>query len=196
LPSPGGVGQALPLQASREWGLTMVKVLMPKGSDTMTEGKVLKWVKKEGDQISAGDAVVEIETDKVDMEVEAMGGGVLRKILVQSGKVVPVGELLALIGKPDEDISALLKGEGAAATPAQARDWAVAAGDDYELLFAVPPERFAGLHAAADRLNLTLTAIGELSSGAGVTWSLNGEHFVPSAGGFDHFARASTQITV
>jgi pyruvate dehydrogenase E2 component (dihydrolipoamide acetyltransferase) len=96
----------------------MVKVLMPKGSDTMTEGKVLKWVKKEGDQVSPGDAVVEIETDKVDMEVEAMGGGVLRKILVQSGKVVPVGELLALIGKPDEDISALLKGEGAAATPA------------------------------------------------------------------------------
>ena len=93
----------------------MVKVLMPKGSDTMTEGKVLKWVKKEGDQISAGDAVVEIETDKVDMEVEAMGGGVLRKILVESGKVVPVGELLALIGKPDEDISALLKGDGAAA---------------------------------------------------------------------------------
>jgi len=120
LPSPGGVGQALPLQASRQWGLTMVKVLMPKGSDTMTEGKVLKWVKKEGDQVSAGDAVVEIETDKVDMEVEAMGGGVLRKILVQSGKVVPVGELLALIAKPDEDISALLKGEGAAATPAPA----------------------------------------------------------------------------
>jgi len=98
----------------------MVKVLMPKGSDTMTEGKVLKWVKKEGDQVSAGDAVVEIETDKVDMEVEAMGAGVLRKILVQSGNSVPVGELLALIGKPDEDISALLKGEGAAATPAPA----------------------------------------------------------------------------
>ncbi len=98
----------------------MVKVLMPKGSDTMTEGKVLKWVKKEGDQVSAGDAVVEIETDKVDMEVEAMGGGVLRKILVQSGNSVPVGELLALIAKPDEDISALLKGESAVATPAPA----------------------------------------------------------------------------
>jgi pyruvate dehydrogenase E2 component (dihydrolipoamide acetyltransferase) len=91
----------------------MVKVLMPKGSDTMTEGKVLKWVKKEGDQVSAGDAVVEIETDKVDMEVEAMGGGVLRKIFVQSGNSVPVGELLAVIGKPDEDISALVKGENA-----------------------------------------------------------------------------------
>jgi len=98
----------------------MVKILMPKGSDTMTEGKVLKWIKNEGDQISAGDTVVEIETDKVDMEVEAMGGGVLRKILVQSGKVVPVGELLALIGKPDEDISALLKAGSAAASPAPA----------------------------------------------------------------------------
>jgi pyruvate dehydrogenase E2 component (dihydrolipoamide acetyltransferase) len=92
----------------------MVKVLMPKGSDTMTEGKVLKWVRKEGDQVSTGETVVEIETDKVDMEVEAMGSGVLRKILVSAGKVVPVGELLALIAKPDEDISSLLKGEGAA----------------------------------------------------------------------------------
>jgi pyruvate dehydrogenase E2 component (dihydrolipoamide acetyltransferase) len=87
---------------------------MPKGSDTMTEGKVLKWVKKEGDQVSTGETVVEIETDKVDMEVEAMGSGVLRKILVQAGKVVPVGELLALIAKPNEDISSLVKGEGAA----------------------------------------------------------------------------------
>ena len=77
------------------------KVMMPKGSDTMTEGKVLKWLKKEGDPVSTGDTVVEIETDKVDMEVEAMGGGVLRKILVQPGKVVPVGALLAVIGKPD-----------------------------------------------------------------------------------------------
>jgi pyruvate dehydrogenase E2 component (dihydrolipoamide acetyltransferase) len=91
-----------------------VKILMPKGSDTMTEGKVLKWFKKEGDQISTGETAVEIETDKVDMEVEAMGSGVLRKILVQAGKVVPVGELLALIAKPDEDISSLVKGEGAA----------------------------------------------------------------------------------
>lgn len=93
-----------------------VKVLMPKGSDTMTEGKVLKWLKKEGDQVSTGETVVEIETDKVDMEVEAMGSGVLRKILVQAGKVVPVGELLSVIAKPDEDISSLLKGEGAAGT--------------------------------------------------------------------------------
>jgi pyruvate dehydrogenase E2 component (dihydrolipoamide acetyltransferase) len=98
-----------------------VKVMMPKGSDTMTEGKVLKWLKKEGDTISTGDTVVEIETDKVDMEVEAMGGGVLRKVLVEVGKVVPVGELLAVIAKPDEDISALVKTDGhAPSAPAAA----------------------------------------------------------------------------
>jgi len=91
-----------------------VKVLMPKGSDTMTEGKVLKWLKKEGDTISTGDTLLEIETDKVDMEVDALGGGVLRKVLVDAGKVVPVGALIAVIAKPEEDISALLKGDGAA----------------------------------------------------------------------------------
>jgi pyruvate dehydrogenase E2 component (dihydrolipoamide acetyltransferase) len=94
-----------------------VKVMMPKGSDTMTEGKVLKWLKKEGDAISTGDTVVEIETDKVNMEVEAMGSGVLRKILVATDKVVPVGELLAVIAKADEDISPLIKGNGAASAP-------------------------------------------------------------------------------
>jgi pyruvate dehydrogenase E2 component (dihydrolipoyllysine-residue acetyltransferase) len=86
------------------------RVLMPKGSDTMTEGKVLKWIKQEGDLVSNGDTVVEIETDKVDMEVESMGEGTLRKILVKEGEVVPVGQLLAVIGAPDENISAMLDG--------------------------------------------------------------------------------------
>src|SRR5208283_3726982 len=99
-----------------------VKVMMPKGSDTMTEGKVLKWLKKEGDAISTGDTVVEIETDKVNMEVEAMGSGVLRKILVAPEKVVPVGELLAVIGKADEDISALVKPNGAASGGARSQE--------------------------------------------------------------------------
>jgi len=99
-----------------------VKVMMPKGSDTMTEGKVLKWLKKEGDAISTGDAVVEIETDKVNMEVEAMGSGVLRKVLVAPNKVVPVGELLAVIGKADEDISALVKTDGAGAAGVRSQE--------------------------------------------------------------------------
>ena len=72
----------------------------------------------------------------------------------------------------------------------QARDWALAGGDDYELLFAVPANRFTALQGAADQLNLTLTPIGELHAGAGVTWSLDGEHFTPSVSGYDHFGRA------
>ena len=78
----------------------------------------------------------------------------------------------------------------------QARDWALAGGDDYELLFAVPANRFTELQGAANQLNLTLTPIGELHAGAGVTWSLNGEDFAPAVSGYDHFAQASTQITV
>jgi thiamine-monophosphate kinase len=70
----------------------------------------------------------------------------------------------------------------------QARDWALAAGDDYELLLAVPPPRYAILEAAAARLNLRLTAVGELRMGHGVTWSLNGKDFAPESTGFDHFA--------
>jgi thiamine-monophosphate kinase len=84
----------------------------------------------------------------------------------------------------------------AAVAPEQARDWALSAGDDYELLLAVPAARFAELKAAAARLNLTLTAIGELRRGRGVTWSLNGKDFEPASSGFDHFAQGSTQITV
>ncbi|MEA3196996.1 MAG: thiamine-monophosphate kinase [Gammaproteobacteria bacterium] len=84
----------------------------------------------------------------------------------------------------------------AAVPAAQARDWALAAGDDYELLLAVPAQRLAELEAAASRLNLSLAVVGDLRSGSGVTWSLNGREFVPGVRGWDHFAQASTQITV
>jgi thiamine-monophosphate kinase len=76
----------------------------------------------------------------------------------------------------------------ATASAAVALDWALTAGDDYELLLAVPATRYAELQAAAARLNLMLTAIGELRSGSGVTWSLNGRDFLPASRGYDHFA--------
>jgi thiamine-monophosphate kinase len=69
----------------------------------------------------------------------------------------------------------------------QARSWALGAGDDYELLVAVPPARFGSLAASAARLNLRLTAIGELRRENGVAWTLNGVQFTPSEPGFDHF---------
>jgi thiamine-monophosphate kinase len=70
---------------------------------------------------------------------------------------------------------------------AQARDWALAAGDDYELLLAVSPQQVDRLVDAARELNLTLTAIGELGRGNGVTWEQEGVPFHAPAGGYDHF---------
>jgi thiamine-monophosphate kinase len=84
----------------------------------------------------------------------------------------------------------------AAVPMARALEWALSAGDDYELLLSVPPARYRELEAAAAQLNLTLTTVGEMRSGNGVTWSLNGRDFQPACQGFDHFAQASTQITV
>jgi thiamine-monophosphate kinase len=69
----------------------------------------------------------------------------------------------------------------------QSRDWALAGGDDYELLLAVSPENLPVLKRLAAQLNLTLTQIGELRAGAGVTWSLNGSDFALKLSGYDHF---------
>jgi thiamine-monophosphate kinase len=78
----------------------------------------------------------------------------------------------------------------------KAREWALGAGDDYELLLAVPPDRFPGLAARAAQLNLRLTAIGELCRGNTMTWTLHGAEIDPKIQGYDHFRGASTQITV
>jgi len=85
------------------------QVIMPKLSDAMVEGRVLQWVKKEGDRVQGGDVLASIETDKAEIELEAFGSGVLRKVLVGDGQTVPVGQLIAVIAEPEEDISALLR---------------------------------------------------------------------------------------
>ncbi|MEE9591507.1 MAG: biotin/lipoyl-containing protein, partial [Thermodesulfobacteriota bacterium] len=85
------------------------KVVMPKLSDTMEEGILIKWLKKEGDHVTSGDSLAEVETDKAVLELEAYGTGVLRKILVEEDQTIPVGELIAVIAKEDEDISNILK---------------------------------------------------------------------------------------
>ena len=85
------------------------QVVMPKMSDTMEEGVVVKWLKREGDRVAAGDALAEIETDKAVLELEATTPGVLRTILAQEDSKVPVGQLMAVISAEDEDISALVE---------------------------------------------------------------------------------------
>jgi pyruvate dehydrogenase E2 component (dihydrolipoamide acetyltransferase) len=86
------------------------QVIMPKLSDAMTEGRVIQWLKKEGDRVQGGDVVASIETDKAEIELEAFGSGVLRKILVGDGQTVPVGQLIGVIAEPDEDISGMVGG--------------------------------------------------------------------------------------
>src|SRR5216110_747794 len=85
------------------------QVIMPKLSPTMEEGQVSRWLKKEGDKVSMGEPLAEIDTDKATMEMQALSEGVLRKILVNEGESAPLGQPIAIIGEPDEDISELLK---------------------------------------------------------------------------------------
>ena len=88
--------------------MAISKVVMPKLSEAMESGKIIKWLKREGDRVQGGDILAEVETDKADVEMEAFGAGVLRKILVPAGENAPVGTLIAVIAEPADDISALL----------------------------------------------------------------------------------------
>lgn len=97
------------------------RVVMPKLTDTMEEGVLLEWKKREGDPVQAGEALAEIETDKAIMDLEAFASGILRKILVQNGETVESGKLLGVIGEADEDITEALSDTimSAAATSAK-----------------------------------------------------------------------------
>jgi pyruvate dehydrogenase E2 component (dihydrolipoamide acetyltransferase) len=94
----------------RKEGAMANPVVMPKMSDTMEEGVVVKWLKREGDRVASGDALAEIETDKAVLELEAGAAGVLRKILAWEDTKVPVGQPIAVIGAAGEDISTLIDG--------------------------------------------------------------------------------------
>jgi len=100
--------------------MAVTKVVMPKLSEAMESGKVIKWLKKEGDRIQGGDIVAEVETDKADVEMEAFGAGVLRKILVPAGETAPIGTLIGVIAEPGDDIAALLASAPAGAGAASA----------------------------------------------------------------------------
>ena len=84
------------------------KVVMAQLSPTMEEGKLVEWKVKEGDRVEAGDLLAEVETDKANMDIEALNGGVVRALLASEGDLVEVGALIGVIAEPDEDISALL----------------------------------------------------------------------------------------
>ncbi|MCC5933159.1 MAG: pyruvate dehydrogenase complex dihydrolipoamide acetyltransferase [Balneolales bacterium] len=83
---------------------------MPKLSDTMEEGVIAKWNVKEGDKVSSGDIIAEVETDKATMDVEVFDDGTVLKLVASEGDSIPLGGIIAIIGDEGEDISGLLDG--------------------------------------------------------------------------------------
>src|SRR5690242_21808742 len=87
-------------------------VLMPKLSDTMEEGKILKWLKQPGDVVKSGDLLAEVETDKANMEIESFDEGVLTTVKVAEGESAPVGAVIAVL-----DAAGAARGATAASSP-------------------------------------------------------------------------------
>lgn len=97
-------------------------VEMPKLSDTMEEGVLVAWLAQEGDSVSAGDVIAQVETDKATMDLEVYDDGVLLKRVAQEGASVPIGGLIAVLGKEGEDIADLLAQYGADGAASDARE--------------------------------------------------------------------------
>ena len=79
-----------------------VAIIFPKLDEAMRSGKIVKWVKNEGDQVEKGEVIVEIETEKTSFEIEAETSGILSQITAKAGDDVPVGTIIAYIIKPGE----------------------------------------------------------------------------------------------
>lgn len=100
-------------------------IRMPRMSDTMEEGNIVAWLKKEGDTVEAGETLAEVETDKATMELDSYFDGVLLHIAIKEG-VVPIDGVIAVIGKAGEDWKAAIAGEAAPAAKAEVATTAAA----------------------------------------------------------------------
>lgn len=109
-------------------------ITMPKLGFDMAEGILVRWLKKEGESINKGEVLAEIETDKATVEVESSAVGTVRRLLIDEGAVVPVGQAIAIVGSPDERIE-----EPASATGAKSPESAVPRAAQVEISPAVPP---------------------------------------------------------
>ncbi|MDX8381513.1 MAG: pyruvate dehydrogenase complex dihydrolipoamide acetyltransferase [Ghiorsea sp.] len=94
-----------------------IDIFMTQLSPTMTEGKVARWLKKEGDVLESGDVMLEVETDKATMEVEVIDEGVLHKIIAQEGETVTVGTAIGVIAEEDEEVPADYQPESSGDAP-------------------------------------------------------------------------------
>lgn len=97
-----------------------IEITMPRLSDTMQQGTIVRWAVKEGQRVSSGDAIADIETDKATMELTTFDDGVVASLAVPEGKTVPVGTVIAVLAAAGEDVSKAKAGAGAAAPAAKA----------------------------------------------------------------------------
>ena len=105
-----------------------IDIFMTQLSPTMTEGKIARWLKKEGDELVSGEVLVEIETDKATMEVEVIDEGILHKIIANDGALIAVGAAIGVIAEEDEDVPADYMPESSA-DPVASEPEAVATGE-------------------------------------------------------------------
>jgi len=82
----------------------VTEVIMPKMGQTMEKGRIIRWLKREGEAVQRGEPLLEIETDKTTVEVEARGTGILKKIIAQEGEEAPIGKIIGYIAKEDEPL--------------------------------------------------------------------------------------------
>jgi pyruvate dehydrogenase E2 component (dihydrolipoamide acetyltransferase) len=118
--SPEPAKETTPAKAIDTSGIKAELVLMPKMSDTMTEGVIAAWHKKVGDRVKTGELLAEIETDKATMEYESYNSGTLLYIGAEAGKSVKVNDVLAVIGEKGADFETLLKAQAAGKSGATA----------------------------------------------------------------------------
>jgi pyruvate dehydrogenase E2 component (dihydrolipoamide acetyltransferase) len=133
-------------------GIKAEVVLMPKMSDTMTEGVVAAWHKKVGDTVKTNELLAEIETDKATMEYESYNAGTLLYIGVEAGNAVPVNGVLAIIGEKDADWKTLLKAHEAKASGAGATAPATPAKQDVPATSDAKPAEAEASHSSNGRI--------------------------------------------
>jgi pyruvate dehydrogenase E2 component (dihydrolipoamide acetyltransferase) len=177
---------------------------MPKLSDTMTVGVIAAWHKKKGDKVKSGDILAEVETDKATMELESWFDGVLLYTAVEPGGGVPVGDLIAIVGKEGEDVSSILSTyqskssaapaaepvvEAAAAAPAPAATASAAAPKTAEVVASSKSESADGrikasplAKAMAKEKGIDLARVNGSGEGGRIV-KKDVNDFVPSSGG-------------
>jgi pyruvate dehydrogenase E2 component (dihydrolipoamide acetyltransferase) len=125
-----------------------IAIQLPALSPTMSEGRITKWLKKEGDKVNSGDGIAECETDKSNLEIEATDAGTLLKIVVPAGSTSPVGGVIGWIGKPGEAIPEAAAPAPVAAAPAPAPVAAAPAAKPAPAVSSAPPKPAPKLAAA------------------------------------------------